>query len=54
MSLRQRRIDLIQLIIQKDPIRYEYLNIEPFSTQISANYQQFPNDFLEELYKCMV
>ncbi len=54
MSSCKRRVELIQLINRKDPVRYEYLNIEPFSMQMSENYQAFPNDFLEALYKCML
>ena len=53
-NLKQRRIELIQDIIHKDPARYGYLNHTPFNTCISANFVVYPNDFLQALYEQMI
>jgi len=53
-NLKQRRIELIQDIIHKDPARYGYLNNIPFSTCISANFVVYPNEFLQALYDQMI
>jgi hypothetical protein len=50
---KQKRIDLIQDIIHKDPTRYGYLNHPPFNTCISANDISYPDAFLQALYECM-
>lgn len=53
-GLKQRRIELIQDIIHKDPARYGYLNHSPFNTCISANFVNYPNEFLQALYEQIV
>lgn len=54
MSLKARRTQLVFDIVGKDPTNYGYLPMEPFATNISNNYHQFSNDFLEALYKAIV